>query len=123
MKKLDAIKDLPKYLRDEISKLDRRCPYIINWRGHELLIQITHFYKTGIHYKPLSAPHGYKFPRRQGTIEYLAVPRHNFRKAKLEDLPLFMGEGTRFYTEYFSNTNVFSKNHSTELKEHTDVKQ
>jgi len=116
MKKQDAIAGLPKRLQEAVAKLERRVPYIIDWHGTDILIQITHFYKKGIHFKPLSITTGYRWPNRQGTIDYVQVIKHNFRKAKLDDLPLYMGEGTQYYAEYFSDVKVFKKNHGHDLQ-------
>jgi hypothetical protein len=114
MKKSDVMKKNPHY-GTEIANLERQKPYIISWHGCDMIIQITHFHKRGIVFKPLSTVRGFRFTERSGRIDYESIPRHNFRPATLHDINLNMGTGTKFMSSYFGDVKTFTRNHGHEI--------
>lgn len=105
MKKRIILEDLTKsgnsYLREYIAPLKRNALYIIDWHGEEMLVKVTHFYKTGLRIKPLSAPLRFRKKDNPSTIKYEHLFSHNFREASIEDAPLFMRDATKFFREPF----------------------
>jgi hypothetical protein len=104
-----------KALIKEINQIKRLCPYVIDWHDETMIIQVTHFYKLGIIYKPLSIPAKYDKPTKTGRIRYERLSNHKPRLATIHDLNLHMGRGTRYMSAYFSDVKTFQRNHSQEL--------
>lgn len=115
MKKSDVLKLLPAFIRPNIEPLIRKQAYIIEWHGHEMIIQITHFHKMGIVFKPLSTAPGFRTTSRTGMISYQNVYQHRPRPATIHDITCSMGEGTRFMSDYYGDTKNLLDKHGTEL--------
>ena len=103
MKKSDVLKTLTGTQREVVSSIKRMHPYIINWRTETMLILVTHFYKKGLRFKPLSTATGFSQGQRTGTIDYDKITLHNPREAKLLDIPMYLGNSTKFFTQYREN--------------------
>lgn len=115
MKKQDALKNLPGYVRKDVEHLERKKAYIIDWFRDTMIIQITHFHKNGIIFKPLSTASLFSQETRTGRIRYGNIRSHNFRPASLHDITCAIGRGTRFMSDYYGDTKNLLKLHGTEL--------
>jgi len=115
MKKADVLKTLLPEEQRLVEPLVRKKVYFINWHHKEMLIQITHFHKAGIVFKPLSTVPGFNKVTQSGKIRYIYIKRHQFRAATIHDITCNMGTGTRFMTDYYGDTKNFLKNHGLEL--------
>lgn len=103
MKKSEVMKTLPTDQREVVSHLKRMRPYIIDWQAETILILVTHFYKTGLRFKPLSTAPGFDQGHRAGTLDYDELWRHNPREARLTDIPRYLANPTTFFTQYREN--------------------
>ena len=115
MKKTDVLKTLTRSVRSDVKPLVRKQAYIIAWHCHSMIIQITHFHKGGIVFKPLSVAPGFQEANRTGTIRYDQIHQHNFRPATIHDITCNMGTGTRFMSDYYGDTKNLLAKHGTEL--------
>jgi hypothetical protein len=80
-----------------------------------MIIQIMHFHKEGIVFKPLSIAPGFMKTSQTGTMRYDQLERHRLRPATLHDITCSMGEGTRYMSDYYGDTKNFLKIHGIEL--------
>ena len=115
MKKSDVLKLLTPAIRLHVEPLVRKKAYIIDWHGQDMIIQITHFHKDGIVFKPLSTAQGFRKATQTGRIQYRNVQIHNLRPATIHDITCSMGEGTRFMSDYYGDTKNLLDKHGTEL--------
>ena len=115
MKKTDVLKTLTRSVRSDVEPLVRKQAYIINWHRQSMIIQITHFHKKGIVFKPLSTAPGFRTTSRTGMISYQNVYQHRPRPATIHDITCSMGEGTRFMSDYYGDTKNLLDKHGTEL--------
>jgi len=115
VKKSDALKTLRPEVARYVIPLERKRAYFIQWHHKEMLIQITHFHKTGIVFKPLSTVPGFNKVTQSGKIRYPYIKAHQFRPATIHEITCSMGTGTRFMTDYYGDTKNFLKNHGLEL--------
>ena len=115
MRKTDVLKTLPLAIRLHVEPLVRKQAYIIEWHRQSMIIQITHFHKKGIVFKPLSVAPGFREASRTGTLRYDQIQRHKLRPATIHDITCNMGTGTRFMSDYYGNTKNLLSKHGTEL--------
>lgn len=119
MKKMDIITKLDPGTREIVKSIQRRHLYIIVWNKSPMLIQVTHFNREGIRFKPLThTSRGHlrytRFTRRgqmaafkaTGSMSYRNLETFKIRSARLDEIPLYLNCATPFYTQALSNANA-----------------
>lgn len=115
MKKEHVLKTLSKLDLPHVTPLSRKKAYVIRWHHTTMVIQITHFHKTGIVFRALSQAPGYREITRTGKILYGSISSHKFKEATLADILCHMGTGTHYMSDYMSDTKTLLKHHSQDL--------